>query len=315
MRPTSKKSSSRLTVAIDIMESLSNFNFVLDVINQIDPEQRNRKISNKLALLEIEEVLRSGTQWRKMKPNVGSCWSYFRRFSKWRRLNVFKIAWEELLELYANKQLDAHPKWFKDIYIDSTLIKNVNGTDCVGKNPCDRGRLGTKVSVICDDNFVPISYSHYGANVADSKTMLESYDAIACKLKIDDRCTNNLIGDKGYIAAVEEEILKSVGTNLLTLRLRCSAAKQRPFKVNAALKTQYLSLEQRKKLYKRHKIENVFCRMDKFRRIFYRNDRFISSFANWHYLAMCIMTMEGLTRVNADKNYSRKAMKSRYVPK
>jgi hypothetical protein len=25
--------------------------------------------------------------------------------------------------------------------------------------------------------------------------------------------------------------------------------------------------------------------------------------------------MEGLTRVNADKNYSRKAMKSRYVPK
>jgi hypothetical protein len=58
--------------------------------------------------------------------------------------------------------------------------------------------------------------------------------------------------------------------------------------------------------------------MDKFRRIyiiFYHNDRFISSFANWHYLAMCIMTMEGLTRVNADKNYYRKAMKSRYVPK
>ena len=286
------------------MESLSNFNFVLNIINRIDPEQRIRKISNKVALLEIEEVLRSGTQWRNMKPKIGSCWGYFKRFSKWRRLDVFKIAWEELLELYSNKQLDAHPKWFKDIYIDSTLIKNVNGTDCVGKNPCDRGRLGTKVSVICDDNFVPISYSHYGANVADSKTMLESYDAIVCKLKIDDRCTNNLIGDKGYIAAAEQEILKSVGTNLLT-----------PFKVNAALKTQYLSLEQRKQLYKRHKIENVFCRMDKFRRIFYRNDRFISSFANWHYLAMCIMTMEGLTRVDADKNYSKKAMKSRYVPK
>ena len=41
--------------------------------------------------------------------------------------------------------------------------------------------------------------------------MLESYDAIVCKLKIDDRCTNNLIGDKGYIAAAEQEILKKRG--------------------------------------------------------------------------------------------------------
>jgi transposase len=126
---------------------------------------------------------------------------------------------------------------------------------------------------------------------------------VACKLKIDNRYTNNLIGDKGYIAEAEQEILKSVGTTLLT-----------PFKTNA-LKNKYLSLEQRKQLYKRHKIENVFCRMDKFRRIFYRHDRFISSFATWHYLAMSIMTMEGLTRVNANKNYSRKAMMSRYIPK
>ena len=299
-----KKPKPIISVAIvDIMESLSNFELVLGIINRIDPEQRSRKISNKVALQEIQEVLRSGTNWRNMKPTIGSCWSYFKRFSTWRRLNVFKTVWKELLELYSKKQLDSHPKWFKDIYIDSTLIKNVNGTDCVGRNPTDRGRLGTKVSIICDDNFVPISYSHYGANVADSTTILESYDFIECKIKIDNRNTINLIGDKGYIAGAEEEILKSVRTNLLT-----------PFKVNA-VKTQYLSLEQRKRLYKRHKIENVFCRMDKFRRIFYRHDRFVSSFASWHYLAMTIMTMEGLTRVNSNKNYNIKAMKSRYVPK
>ena len=123
-------------------------------------------------------------------------------------------------------------------------------------------------------------------------TLSSSIDGFSC----------NLIGDKGYIADAEKEILKSVRTNLLT-----------PYRRNA-VRNNYLSLEERKRLYKRHKIENVFCRMDKFRRIFYRFDRFISSFSCWHYLAMSIMTVEGLNRMVSDKSY-RTAMKSRFVPK
>ena len=46
--------------------------------------------------------------------------------------------------MYSSERLMENPKWFKDIYIDSTLVKNMAGVDCVEKNPTDRGRLGTK---------------------------------------------------------------------------------------------------------------------------------------------------------------------------
>jgi len=273
------------------MESLSNFEIVISIINKVDFEKRSRKISNETALLEIERVLRTGISWRQLRPRIGTCWSYFKRFSRWKNQGIFETVWKELLNLYSSKLLSTYPNWFKDIYIDSTMIKNVAGIDCVGKNPTDRGRLGTKVSIICDDNFVPLSYVPYGANIADSKTILETYDAISCDIRIDNRYTNNLIGDKGYIAETEKIILQSVRTTLLT-----------PFKVNA-VKNSYLSFEERKRLYKRHKIENVFCRMDKFRRLFYRSDRYISSFSSWHYIAMSIMTIEGLLRIQSSKSF------------
>ncbi len=77
----------------------------------------------------------------------------------------------------------------KNIYIDSTQVKNINGQDCVGPNPTDRGRLGTKVSVICDDDEVPF----YGANVLDARTTLETVENVVCPLRIDRRTTIDLI--------------------------------------------------------------------------------------------------------------------------
>jgi hypothetical protein len=88
----------------------------------------------------------------------------------------------------------------KMFFLDSSMIKNIHGQDCVGPNPTDRGRLGTKISTICDPNQVPLSCIFYPANVSDSNTTIKTVKSVACSLRLDRRSTIDLIGDKGYIS-------------------------------------------------------------------------------------------------------------------
>ena len=56
--------------------------------------------------------------------------------------------------------------------INTTTVKNVGGADCVGKNPTDRGRLGTKISILLDERKIAVSEpTIFPANVHDCKTL------------------------------------------------------------------------------------------------------------------------------------------------
>jgi hypothetical protein len=100
--------------------------------------------------------------------------------------------------MYANAKLDDDPGWFKTLFIDTTMIKNLAGTDCVGRNPTDRGRLGSKMSVVCDLNRVAVGCVLYPANRADCKTVESTIDAVQCPLRHDKRRTVHVVGDKAY---------------------------------------------------------------------------------------------------------------------
>ena len=76
------------------------------------------------------------------------------------------------------------------------MIKNIQGVDCVGKNPTDRGRLASKLSVICDCDQVPVSACFFPANKSDVTTTIDTVDSIACKIRKDNRYHNTLVADK-----------------------------------------------------------------------------------------------------------------------
>jgi hypothetical protein len=61
----------------------------------------------------------------------------------------------------------------KHYCIDSTLVKNQYGKDCLGRNPTDRGRKGMKLSAIVDDRGIPLALAAFGANVSDYKTVAD----------------------------------------------------------------------------------------------------------------------------------------------
>ncbi len=53
--------------------------------------------------------------------------------------------------MYGSMKLDECKLWFKNEYIDSTMIRNLQGIDMNGRNYQDKFKFGTKISVICDD--------------------------------------------------------------------------------------------------------------------------------------------------------------------
>ena len=179
---------------------------------------------------------------------------------------------------------DAH--WFRIINVDTSMIKNVCGSDGTGPNPTDRAREATKISFICDQSMIPISMQVYPANRNDIRTLEPAVCGIACKIHRDDRYKSILAGDKGYIS-------KTIAARLLAdHRIKMMVPRKKNMKY-----TRHLTRYEKAILKQRHKIEKTFCRFDKLKRIYCRVDRLLSSYVAFTYMAMTMVTLKAMHRV------------------
>ena len=76
------------------------------------------------------------------------------------------------------------------------MIKNMNGTECLGSNHYDKGRKAVKLSIICDNNKVPLSVSFYKANEYDVNTIDNSIKDIPLEIFNNKRRNINIIAYK-----------------------------------------------------------------------------------------------------------------------
>ena len=116
----------------------------------------------------ILRVIQTGMQWRQLKPKEVSYITVFKTMHKWKSAGLFENAYRNLVRLYMKKR---RPKF---CCVDSTYVKNIYGIDCVGRNPTDRGRKATKVSVAVDDQGVPYSLLCTPANRPDVKLLQDT---------------------------------------------------------------------------------------------------------------------------------------------
>jgi transposase len=68
--------------------------------------------------------------------------------------------------------------------------------------------LATKLSVICDQDQIPVSACFYPANVTDVTTTIQSVNEVECNVRKDGRYSNVLVGDKGCISTAVKEALR-----------------------------------------------------------------------------------------------------------
>ena len=251
---------------------------IASIFDELDPAVRQRKISNSDVLRMLCFALKTGVPWRYL-PTSGQCdWSTaYKRYKRWIRLGLFDKALSSIRSMYANRRLSEDPSWFKELFIDCSFVKNVGGVDCLGKNPTDRGRLATKLSAVVDNNMMPLSCEYFPGNTCDCSVAIETIDKIGCKVRVDKRYKNTIVGDKGYVSQNIARELKKRNMKLLT-----------PVK-KGMTRTKKLVRSHEELLRKRHKVENFFCRLDKFKKIHCRHEKSLESFKALSTFAISLM--------------------------
>lgn len=250
---------------------------ILDIINKKIIVKRKYKYDNSFCLDHIFYVLKYDIPWNAL--NTYSCHytTISKRFYLWSKIGIFKEAYYTFLSKYIYGKLINNIKWFQNLIIDSSMIKNMNGTECLGSNHYDRGRKAVKLSIICDQNKVPLSVSFYKANIHDVNTINNSIKNLPNKIFNDKRRNTNIIADKGYI--INKETQKKLYNEN---KIKIITPKRKNSKNNTTLK-------EKKLLKDRYKIEHVFKSLDNYRRILYIRDKKIINHESFTFLALLII--------------------------
>src|SRR6185295_7699779 len=129
------------------------------------------RVDDRKAMDAIFFVRRTGCQWNALnETGICSSSSAHRRFQEGVEADVFGALWAQgLVEYDALQGLDW--AWLAR---DGAMTKAPLGGKKVGKHPTDRGKSGTKRSVLTEGRGVPIGLAVDGANRTDFKMTRET---------------------------------------------------------------------------------------------------------------------------------------------
>ncbi len=145
---------------------------------------------------------------------------------------------------------------------DTSFVKNVHGMDVVGRNPTDRGRKATKVSLLTDSRGTPLCCVFHRANKSDALTLRHLLDTASRKTD-HMNSYSALMADKGYDSS--------------TCRSVCTVRDLQPKIPKRGTKDTYRG---------RYVVEQTFGILDQFRRLRVRYDTLIRNFKSFHYIAL-----------------------------
>jgi putative transposase len=167
--------------------------------------------------------LRTGCQWKAIPPELCPGSTAHDDFQDGVNQGVFEELWALALEEYDElKGLDW--EWQS---ADGAMTKAPLGGSNTGKNPTDRGKSGTKRSVLTDANGIPVGAAVGGANVPDKtllKPTLEHSETISPDVPND--VEENLCLDKGYDYPDIPELVEDIYSYTAHIRSRGEEARE-----------------------------------------------------------------------------------------
>lgn len=166
---------------------------------------------NSVALRVIWYVLSTGVRWQDVLPAMGcSGRTAHRRLQEWQEAGVWEALHRKLLEF-----LNRDGKLALDVVvIDSTLVPAPGGGDDTGPNPTDRGKTGTKHTLLVDGNGVPLALRTTGANASDQKQLepiIHEFPRVKGKPGRPKEHPNAGYADRGYDSEANRLILRWLG--------------------------------------------------------------------------------------------------------
>lgn len=211
-------------------------------------------------------VLRTGCQWSAIpRERFGAApTTVHGRFRQWVQAGHFTQIWKLMLEVY-DDALGIDWKWLS---MDGCITKAPLGGDDTGKSPVDRGKLGTKRSVLIDGRGAPLSVVVAGANRHDKTLAIRTIDEMMAD-RPERRVyrLHHLCLDKGYDYA---DVIAGVLGRDFILHLKKRGIQEEPTTSGG-----------RTYPARRWKVERTNAWHNKFRRLLIRWER-----KSEHYLAM-----------------------------
>lgn len=139
--------------------------------------------------------MRSGCQWNQIPVKFGDDSTIHRHFQKWCEFGIIDRIMASIIE-QCDELGGVNWEWQS---ADGALRKARMGGDLIGPNPTDRGKKGTKHSILVESDGGPLSIAIAGANVHDTKLLAATLDAIVVERpEPSSEAPQNLCLDKGY---------------------------------------------------------------------------------------------------------------------
>jgi putative transposase len=148
----------------------------------------------RLVLDGIIYRLRSGCQWARLPERFGRPSTVHGWFQQFSTDGLLEEVWAYLVR-ECEELGEVHWEWQA---ADGVMNKSRFEGAKRGPNPTDRAKMGTKKSVLVDQEGGPLAAVVDGANVHDTKLLAETIDAIVIARPDPKKRPQNLCLDKGY---------------------------------------------------------------------------------------------------------------------
>ena len=231
------------------------------------------RVDDRKAMDAIFFVLRTGCQWNALnETGICSSRSAHRRFQEWAAADVFLEVWKSGLGAYdALQGIDW--EW---LAMDGAMTKAPLGGKKVGKNPTDRGKLGTKRSVLTDGGGVPIGLAVEGANCHDFKMARETITSIPIeRLEPTLEKSQGMCLDKGYDYDEGRDVLAEFG---FTAHIRARGEEAKAIQQEAGYKA------------RRWVVERTHSWRNRFRRLLVRWEKKACNYLAFLHMACAYIT-------------------------
>jgi putative transposase len=217
-------------------------------------------------------VLLTGIPWRALPRCYGAATAAHDRFQEWSEASLFEELWRHALLEY-NDVVGLRWTWQS---MDGAMTKAPLGGEATGPNPTDRGKLGTKRSLLVDARGVPLALIAAEANRRDSK-LLEP--TLASRVVLPPMVSQHLCLDKGYDFPFCKEIARDY---LFTPHIRPIGEEPRRMERN------------RKRRARRWVVERTISWLNRCRRILVRWERKVENYLAMAQLACAWISLRAL---------------------
>lgn len=133
------------------------------------------RIPDRVVFDKLIQVLVLGASYEKISDTTCSATTMRRRRDEWITAGIFTVLEQICLDSYdriVGLELD-------DLCVDGCIVKAPCGGEIAGKSPVDRGKQGTKRSVMTDGAGIPVGVIAAPANRNDSPLLLPTLELLS----------------------------------------------------------------------------------------------------------------------------------------